>query len=96
MENDELKPLLLTLIGKIDGLVGDVAGLKADVADLKVDMADVKKRVGTLEADIAVIKPAVIRMETADAVNAARLDEQRSVLAALIPTRIAAVPPAAE
>ena len=32
----------------------------------------------------------------ADAVNAARLDEQRSVLAALIPTRIAAVPPAAE
>lgn len=89
MENDELKPLLLTLIGKIDGLIGDVA-------ELKTDMADVKQRVGSLESDVGAIKTTLFRMETADAVNAARLDEQRSVLAALIPTRIAAVPPAAE
>lgn len=89
MDNDDLKPLLLTLIGKIDGLIGDVAQLRAD-------MADVKKRVGMLESDVGTIKTTLIRMETADAVNAARLDEQRSVLAALIPTRIAAVPPAAE
>ena len=59
-------------------------------------MTDVKRRVGTLESDMAIIKPAVIRIETAQAVTSARLDEQRSVLAALIPTRIAAVPPAAE
>ena len=37
MENDDPKPLLLTLIGKIDGLIGDVAGLKADVAELKAE-----------------------------------------------------------
>jgi hypothetical protein len=89
MDNDDLKPLLLTLIGKIDGLIGDVAGLTADVAQLKAD-------VGQLKADMAVVRPAVARLETAQAVTSARLDEQRSVLAALIPTRIAAVPPAAE
>lgn len=104
---DEMRADIEVLKRDVAGLKSDVAGLKDDVAGLKDDVAGLKSDVATLKSDVATLKGDVasLRSELADfkvevrtelKVLSARLDEQRYTLNALIPTRIAAVPPAAE
>ncbi len=75
-------------------------GLQRDVLDLKERMSSLEARVGGLEVRVGGLEARMTKLEnkvdSGFAVIAARLDEQRSTLNALIPTRIAAVPPAAE
>nr|CAX84007.1 uncharacterized protein [uncultured bacterium] len=55
------------------------AELKADVSELKADVSGLKAGQARLEIDMANVK--------------GRLEEQSRLLIALIPTRLAAVPP---
>lgn len=47
---DELKPLLVQLLEKVDAIHTDVAGLKADVTELKTGVAELKTDVAGLKA----------------------------------------------
>lgn len=75
--------------------------MKAEIGDLRLDMNAGNESLRTeLKGDIAALdkKLSEFMVETRwrfETVNA-RLDEQRATVNALIPTRIAAVPPAAE
>jgi hypothetical protein len=51
-----------------------------------------KGDVAVLKTDVAVLKSDVTALKTGQAVIAARLDEQRLTINALIPTRLAALP----
>lgn len=83
---DDLKGLLIRLLDRIEAVAADVSQLKADVSQLKADNVQLKD-------DVTHIK--FRHGERLSAIDA-RLDEQRQTINALIPTRIAAVPPAAE
>ena len=80
-ETDDLKPLLNRLLDIVQGTARDVSSLKEDVAALKKDVSDIK----------AELRTANVRLDGFEK----RLDDQGRFLAALIPTRIAAVPPPA-
>jgi outer membrane murein-binding lipoprotein Lpp len=104
--SQDLKPLLSHLLSAVEeiaasqrrmestlGIVqSDVAVLKSDVAVLKSDVAVLKGDVAVLKTDVAVLKSDVTALKTGQAVIAARLDEQRLTINALIPTRLAALP----
>ena len=86
--DEELKGLLSTIGGKLDAM------------DRKIDAMD--RKVDAMSHDITTLKQDVADLKTSHAVLTARLDEQRLTLTqiggtvnALIPTRLAAVPPAA-
>lgn len=79
--DEELKGLLVAIGEKLDSMDRKIDALQGDVTGLKKDVTDMKANQGIL---------------------AARLDEQRVTIAqiggtvnALIPTRLAAVPPSA-
>lgn len=97
---DEMRADIEVLKRDVAGLKSDVAGLKDDVAGLKSDVATLKSDVATLKGDVASLRSELadfkVEVRTELKVLSARLDEQRYTLNALIPTRIAAVPPAAE
>jgi hypothetical protein len=80
-DTDDLKPLLTRLLGIVEGTARDVAGLTRDVAVLTRDVADIKGELKTMN----------VRLDGFEK----RLDDQGRILAALVPTRLAAVPPSA-
>ncbi len=88
-DNDDLKPLLHKLIGIVEGTARDMSGLRADMNGLRAD-------VETLKFDMTMVKSELKVMNTRLDGFEKRLDDQGRILAALVPTRIAAVPPAAE
>ena len=63
--------------------------IEQDIGELKAGQADLKKDQADLKAMLAQVLQLLSRID-------GRLDEQRATINALIPTRIAAVPPAAE
>lgn len=100
--DEELKGLLVAIGGKLD-----VMDRKIDAIDQRVGAIDqrvgaIERKIDVIEHDIAVMKQDIADLKTGQAVFSARLDEQRGFLAqmggtlnALIPTRLAAVPPPA-
>lgn len=81
-DNDDLKPLLKSLLSTVEGMARDMVEIKADMAGVKADIVSIKGELRTMN----------VRLDGFEK----RLDDQGRILAALVPTRIAAVPPAAE
>lgn len=75
---DDLKPLLLQLLTKVDAIQTDVAGLKTDVGGLKADVAALRVGQARLEEDNRQIKEmlGIVRMR-----EIARLDGRIDQLA---------------
>lgn len=103
MADDETKQLLRQILDYLPTLAS-----KRDLEDVRTELrADIENAKTELRADIEGVRAdleafkADMRVDSMElrgelkAINA-RLDEQRAVLIALIPTRIAAIPPAAE
>lgn len=67
---------------RLDRIESDIGILKADLSDLKKGQAEIKTTLSQVMQLLARID--------------GRLDEQRATINALIPVRLAAVPPAAE
>lgn len=67
---------------RLDRIESEIGLLKADVSDLKKGQAEIKTTLSQVMQLLARID--------------GRLDEQRATINALIPMRLAAVPPAAE
>ncbi|HYD70009.1 hypothetical protein [Azospirillum sp.] len=76
-----------------DDLKGLLIRLLDRIEAVAADVSQIKADVSQLKADVTHIK--FHHGERLSAIDA-RLDEQRQTINALIPTRIAAVPPAAE
>ena len=74
-DNDDLKPLLKSLLSTVEGMARDMVDMKTEIVSIKGELRTMNVRLDGFEK---------------------RLDDQGRILAALVPTRIAAVPPAAE
>jgi outer membrane murein-binding lipoprotein Lpp len=97
--SQDLKPLLSHLLSAVEEIAASqrrmestLGIVQSDVAVLKGDVAVLKSDVAVLKSDVAVLKSDVTALKTGQAVIAARLDEQRLTINALIPTRLAALP----
>lgn len=80
-DTDDLKPLLMKLLDVAERTARDVTGLKAEMADVKAEQTSIKHELQLMNGRFDGFEK--------------RLDDQGRILAALIPTRIAAVPPPA-
>lgn len=79
--------------GKLDSNTERLDRLECDLRDFKNEMTTFKSEMQTFQE---VQKERHVELRTELKVVSARLDEQRQTINAMIPTRIAAVPPAAE
>lgn len=79
--------------GKLDSNTERLDRLERDLRDFKNEMTTFKSEMQTFQE---VQKERHVELRTELKVVSARLDEQRQTINAMIPTRIAAVPPAAE
>ncbi|MCM8733151.1 hypothetical protein M5E06_02930 [Azospirillum sp. A1-3] len=79
--------------GKLDSNSERLDRLERDLRDFKNEMTTFKSEMQTFQE---VQKERHVELRTELKVVSARLDEQRQTINAMIPTRIAAVPPAAE
>lgn len=64
---DELKPLLVQLLEKVDAIQTDVAVLKTDVAELKTDVAELKTDVAGIKSDVGGLKADVAELKIGQA-----------------------------
>ncbi|KAA0580835.1 hypothetical protein [Azospirillum sp. Sh1] len=78
---------------KLDANTERLDRLERDLRDFKSEMTTFKNEMQTFQE---VQKERHVELRTELKVVSARLDEQRQTINAMIPTRIAAVPPAAE
>ena len=79
--------------GKLDSNTERLDRLERDLRDFKNEMTTFKSEMQTFQE---VQKERHVELRTELKIVSARLDEQRQTINAMIPTRIAAVPPAAE
>lgn len=79
--------------GKLDSNTERLDRLERNLRDFKNEMTTFKSEMQTFQE---VQKERHVELRTELKVVSARLDEQRQTINAMIPTRIAAVPPAAE
>ncbi|WP_298374889.1 hypothetical protein [Azospirillum sp.] len=105
----ESKELLAHIVSLLEALTKDVADLKvgqttmatridrleAGQAKLEEGQARLEAGQAKLEAGLAKLEAGHVDLKTGQAVLSARLDEQRSILAAMVPTRLAAIPASA-
>jgi len=87
-DTDDLKPLLTRLLDIVEGTARDVAVLTRDVAVLSRDVAVLSRDVADIKGELKTMN---VRLDGFEK----RLDDQGRILAALVPTRLAAVPPSA-
>ncbi|CAO3443501.1 hypothetical protein [Azospirillum largimobile] len=78
---------------RLDRLERDLHGFKAEVSSFQTEMTEFR---GEMQSFREEVREKHVELRTELKVVAARLDEQRQTINAMIPTRIAAVPPAAE
>jgi predicted phage tail protein len=78
---------------RLDRLERDLHDFKNEMTTFKNEMTTFKNEMQTFQE---VQKERHVELRTELKVVSARLDEQRQTINAMIPTRIAAVPPAAE
>jgi hypothetical protein len=76
--SQDLKPLLSHLLSAVE--------------EIAASQRRMESTLGIVQSDVAVLKSDVTALKTGQAVIAARLDEQRLTINALIPTRLAALP----
>lgn len=86
---DKSDHILAAIEQLAQNLTGQIAAVGTRVDSLEAKLEAVRTE---LKADIARVET---KLDTEARVLNARLDEQRSILAALVPTRLAAVPPPA-
>jgi hypothetical protein len=79
--------------GKLDANTERLDRLERDLRDFKSEMTTFKSE---MQAFQEVQKERHVELRTELKIVSARLDEQRQTINAMIPTRIAAVPPAAD
>jgi cell division protein FtsB len=87
MADPEIKPLLIQIVKLVEGLHVRMDAMQSDMTGMKTDIGELKSNVASLQTNVA-------SLQTGQAVIAARLDEQRATVNALIPTRLAAIPAA--
>lgn len=75
--------------GRLQRIEQELAGLKGGQARLEESQAKLEQGQAELKTTLVQVLQLLARID-------GRLDEQRSTINALIPTRLAAVPPAAE
>jgi hypothetical protein len=83
--SQDLKPLLSHLLSAVEEIAASQRRMESTLGIVQSDVA-------VLKSDVAVLKSDVTALKTGQAVIAARLDEQRLTINALIPTRLAALP----
>jgi hypothetical protein len=83
--SQDLKPLLSHLLSAVEEIAASQRRMESTLGIVQSDVA-------VLKSDVAVLKGDVTALKTGQAVIAARLDEQRLTINALIPTRLAALP----
>lgn len=105
----ESKELLAHIVSMLEALTKEVADLKvgqttmatrldkleAGQAKLEEGQARLEAGQAKLEVGLAKLEAGHVDLKTGQAVLSARLDEQRSILAAMVPTRLAAIPASA-
>lgn len=91
----DLKVGQTTMATRLDKLEAGQAKLEAGQAKLEEGQARLEAGQAKLEAGLAKLEAGHVDLKTGQAVLSARLDEQRSILAAMVPTRLAAIPASA-
>ena len=63
MEDAELRNILFSIQGSIDGIQNDMSDLKNDIADMKTDIANMKTDITNMKSDIVQLKGSVKTIE---------------------------------
>jgi len=80
-DSDDLKPLLMKLMSVVEGMA-------RDLSDVKTEQTLIRNEQTLIRGELKVMNARLDGFEK-------RLDDQGRILAALVPTRIAALPPPA-
>ncbi|CAO3354293.1 hypothetical protein [Azospirillum palustre] len=78
---------------RLERLERDLGAFKKEMSDFKTEMVGVRDDMQSFREEV---REKHVELRTELKIVSARLDEQRQTINAMIPTRIAAVPPAAE